>query len=494
MQQITARFKFLFGSTRGLILVAISLVSLTVVIFGMLSGPMAELGFKDTVVRGLGMQLLPEEREARIIMLYHALAMAIVAVEVYLITALVPMRRSQQVGINATVTIGYICTMVFGLLFAYFGRNFVFHGLFIFGQSLIFLAGLMLAAALWPWKREYRLAAGSVYSRGLGGISLERTAFFVMALAMLGSALFGAIPGSLFGNGFESFLAEDVVREPVKTNLQLAVIGHLHIMLTLIGVALLLILSRWIDFKGRLHKIAMPPLILGTIVVTMGVWLLIPVESIAHTIIYGGSVLVLPSALFLVIFGWRKLIRDRMAARGDSQWNIWQGLRAMVADPVKFGVLWQMVYMNFVVSFVGIFMAIKLDEIIRIWPAREERSTLVGHWHILATLIATILLLHYADYIGLKGKARQWFGWVIILGSNAAFAAVTLFQTKRLYVSETAQEPLVAATTIVADIGLVMVLVVLGVFLFARLFDLFRRRGRWAAELAVEKSEQEAGE
>ena len=494
MQQIAARFKFLFGSTRGLILVAIALVSLTVVIFGMLSGPMADLGFKDPVVRGLGMQLLPEEREARIFMLYHVLAMAIVAVEVYLITALVPMRRSQQVGINATVTAGYISAMIFGLLFAYFGRNFVFHGIFIFGQSLIFFAGLMLATALWPWKRDYLLPKGSDYSRGPGGISLERTAFFVMAVTMLGSALFGAIPGSLFGNGFESFLAENVVREPVTTNLQLAVIGHLHIMLTLIGVAVLLILSRWIDFKGILHKIAMPPLIGGTIVVTMGVWLLIPVEGVAHIIIYGGSTLVLPAALFLVIYGWRKLIRDQMAARGVTRWNFWQGLRAMVADPLKFGVLWQMVYMNFVVSFVGIFMAIKLDEIIRVWPAREERITLVGHWHILATLIATILLLHYADYIGLKGKARQWFGWVIIIGSNIAFAAVTLFQTKRLYVSETGQESLVALTTIIADIGLVMVLVVLGVFLFARLFDLFRGRGRWAAEMAAEETESGVGE
>ncbi len=494
MQQIAARFKYLFCSTRGLILGTIALMALTVAIFGMLSGPMAELGFKDVVERGLGMTLLPAEREARIVMLYHTLAMAAVAVLVYFITDLVPMNRREQAGINATVTVGFLSAMIFGLLFAYFGHNFVFHGLFIFGQSLVFFAGLMLAAALWPWRKAYLLPAGSEYSRGPGGISLERTAFFVMAVAMLISALFGAIPGAFFGNGFESFLAEDVVRDPVKTNLQLAIIGHLHIMLSLIAVATLLILSRWIDFKGRLHKFAMPPLILGTIVLSLGVWLLIPIEGLAHVIIYGGSTLVLPAALFMVIYGWRQLIRDRMAALGKTSWNFFQGLRAMVADPIKFGVLWQMVYMNFVVSFVGIFMAIKLDEIIRIWPAREERVTLTGHWHILATLIATILLLHYADYIGLKGKVRQWFGWTIILGSNLAFAAMTLFQTKRLYVTETGQEALINTTILLADIGLVMVILVIAVFLFARLLDLFRPRGRWAEELAQEESSREVGE
>jgi len=49
--------------------------------------------------------------------------------------------------------------------------------------------------------------------------------------------------------------------------------------------------------------------------------------------------------------------------------------------------------MNFTVSGVGIFMAVKLDEIIRVWPWREERIVLTGHWHILSAITATILLL-----------------------------------------------------------------------------------------------------
>ena len=77
-----------------------------------------------------------------------------------------------------------------------------------------------------------------------------------------------------------------------------------------------------------------------------------------------------------------------------------------------------MVFMNFTVSGVGIFMAVKLDEIFRVWPAREERISLTGHWHILAGIIATIILFYYADWVGLKGKARRWFGWLIILASD----------------------------------------------------------------------------
>jgi len=79
------RFSHLFRSTKGLVLVAIALISLVTALWGMLSGPMAELGVRDVVVRLLGFHLVDAEREGRIILLYHTIAMAVVAIEVYII-------------------------------------------------------------------------------------------------------------------------------------------------------------------------------------------------------------------------------------------------------------------------------------------------------------------------------------------------------------------------------------------------------------------------
>jgi len=478
---ITDRFNYLFRSTWGLILVAIALIALVTAGWGMLSGPMKEWGIADTAVRLYGMELVDAEREGRIILLYHVIAMAVVAIETYIITATVPMPPHEQATINGTITFGYIISMIFGLWFGYFGHDFVFHGLFLFGQSLVFFAGLLLAWVLRPWRKEYRVR-DPTYAVGPGGIDLERAAFFAIAVATLVSALFGAVTGSYWGNGHETFLAEDLIREPIKTTLQLAVIGHLHIMLALIGVALTLIVGRWLDFKGPLHKLAMPLMIVGTFVLALGAWLVVPFEAVAHYIIYGGSALVMLAALFLVIFGWRKLIRGRLAEQGKA--GLRAGLAALVHDPLKFGALWQMIYMNFTVSGIGIFMAVKLDEIIRRWPLREERITLTGHWHILSGIIATIILLYYADLAGLRGWARKWFGWLVILGSDLAFAAVTVFELKRLFISEAAQQPVVNWTMLLADIGLATVLVTLAALMLWRLLDLFKRRGRWAKELA----------
>ena len=481
MKFLVERFNFLFKSTKGLVLVAIAMISLVTAIWGTLSGPLAESGIKDFTVRLLGMKLNPIQREGRIIMLYHAIAMAVIAIEVYFITSIVQMRKHRQSIINATVTIGYLCAMIFGLGFAYFGYKWVFHGLFLFGLSLIFFSGILLAEALWPWKKEYHISSPE-YAHTKKGVDLERVAFFTMTVSALGSAMFGAIAGAYWGKGHQTFLAENLIRIPYKTPFELAVIGHLHIMLTLIAVAITLVVGRWLDFKGIFHKIAMPLMISGIIVITIGVWIIVPYRPIAHTIIYVGSGLIMLAALMLVIYGWKKLIHDRLVEQDINKAGFWQSFKALIHDPIKFGPLWQMVFMNFTVSGVGVFMAVKLDEIFRIWSFREERIVLTGHWHVLAGIIATIILMYYADIIGLKGKIRKWFGWILIIGSDIAFASATVFSLKRLFVKQYFEEPIVKWSMLFLEIGLASVLIILAMLLLWRLFDLFKKEGVWKKE------------
>ncbi len=489
MKAVQSRIRYFFQSTKGLILVAIALISLVTAIFGMLSGPMQEFGISDVVIKLFGIKIVEAEREGRIILLYHSIAVAVVAIEVFIITGMLPMKERERIQINTTMTAGYMLTLLFGMGFGYFGHNYTMHGVYIVGLSLSFFAGVLLAAALWPWKAEYLIDDPNL-AKTKKGVDLERMAFFVMALCTLGSAIFGAYAGASFGTDFQSFLAEDLIREPEKTVMQRSIIGHLHIMLTLIAIALALIVGRWYKFRGIFHKISMPLMIFGTIITSLGAWSVVWVEW-AHTIIYGGSTMVLLAALFLVIWGWDDLIRSGVREKGLEKANGWQKLKALTRDPLKFGATWQMVYMNFTVSFIGIFMAVKLDEIFRIWPHRDERIILTGHWHILSALVATIILFYYADLAGLKGKARQWFGWVVIIGSDLAFGAVTVFAMKRLFVAESAQQGLVNWTMLLADIGLAAVLVVLAILMIWRLADLFKKKGLWTTELEETGYEEE---
>jgi hypothetical protein len=483
---MTNRFTYLFRSTKGLILVAIAMIALETALFGMLSGPMAEFGVADTVIRIFGMDIVEAEREGRIIILYHSIAMAIIAIETYMITSLLLMKEFYKTTIRVIITIGYMMAMVFGMIFAYWGHNWIFHGLYIAGLTLIFFAGLFLMIALWPWNKEV-YQPDKAYSRSKRGVDIERVAFFATATTTVISALFGAIPGSFFGNGFRVFLAENVVRYPEKTTMEFSIIGHLHIMLALIAIMLTLIIGRWLDFKGILHKIAMPLMILGTIVLNLGVWgVPTPLEPVAHMIIYVGATPSMLAALMLVIFGWDKLIREGVA--GNRRPNFFQKLAALGRDPLRFGPLWQMVFMNFNVSGIGIMMAVKLDDIFRLWPAREERIELTGHWHVLSAIVATIVLLYYGDMLGLKGRIRKLYGWSIIIFSDIAFASATVFEIKRLFISQAEQQPLVNTIMFTLEIGLGMLLVTLAIIMIWRLADLFKKTGRWKEEVEHELS------
>ena len=482
------RFNYLFTSTKGLILVAIAMVGIVTAVWGMLSGPMAEMGVREIVIKTLGMKIVQAEREGRIIILYHSIAMAIIAIETYMVTGLIKMKPFFKTAINATITVGYILTMVFGMGFAYFGRNWAFHGLYITGLSLIFFAGLMLIVALWPWNPEYHVTDKS-YAHTKSGLDLERTAFFATAVTTVISSLFGAVPGSYYGHGFETFLAENIIRLPEKTVMEYSVIGHLHIMLALIGIMITLIIGRWLNFKGAWHKAAMPLMILGTIVLNLGVWgVVTPLEPVAHMVIYVGATPSMLAALFLLIWSWAKLIKDGTAHLTKPTFG--QKIRALLRDPLKFGPTWQMLFMNFTTSGLGIFMAIKLDEIFRVWPAREERIELTGHWHVLSAIIATIILLYYGDMNGFKGRLRQWYGWGIIILSDIAFGAVTLFEMKRLFVTEAAQQPLINGLMYAIDFGLGMLLVILAIIMVHRLIDLFKNKGRWIEELDHELAQE----
>lgn len=488
MQFIKNRYNYLFTSTKGLILVAIAMIAIETAIFGMLSGPMAELGVRDFLIRTLKMNIIQAEREGRIIILYHSIAMAVVAIETYILTSLLKMKEFYKQAVRVLITVGYILTMIFGMGFAYWGHNWVFHGLFITGLSLIFFAGVLLVIALWPWNREY-YQPDKAYARTKKGVDMERVAFCATALTTVLSSLFGAIPGSYYGNGFETFMAQDIIRLPEKTVMEYSVIGHLHIMLALIAIMITLIIGRWLNFKGILHKISMPLMILGTIVLNLGVWgVATPLEPVAHMIIYVGATPAMLAALFLLIWEWGQLICEGTSHLQKP--NFGQKISALVRDPLRFGPLWQMLFMNFTTSFVGIFMAVELDKIFRLWPAHEERIELTGHWHALSAIIATIILLYYGDMIGLKGKLRNLYGWSIIVLSDIALAAVTVFEMKRLFISEATQQPLVNILMLLMDFGLGLLLVLLAIVMIWRLLDLFKRKGRWAEENAHELSEE----
>jgi hypothetical protein len=411
----------------------------------------------------LGLPLGEVGRVGRIIMLYHALAIPFVASLVYFILELLPFEEKYPHIVRPTITTGYMLTSVGGVSFAYFGGGWIAHGLFLVGLSLVFYAGVVLGVGLFPWRRG---PAG-------GGFSLERLAFWLMALYALVSAAIGGATGAYFGNGFTAFLAEDVVRETHDLG-QRAIIAHLHIMLTLIDVALLLIIARTFGLRGRAHKVAMPLIIVGTTVASFATWSVMVIEKIAHKIINVGAFLLLTAAVIVAAQAFTRLAQGRLG-QGLERATVSQWLGALLSDPVRFGILLELVFVNFVVTGPGIYVALNLETYRQPAYLEVEQTIAVGHWHVLATLSAVIGLFLVVDRVGVQGFLRQFVGWGVLLGSTLAFVFV-----QRYMFRQPAQK--VGWVVPFLDAGLGLFLVALAVFLGAQLIGILSPRGRWWEE------------
>lgn len=372
------------------------------------TGPLAGL---DLPAR-LGIVLSNDGRVARIIMLYHALAVPFVAALVYLILDRLSLDERVSRLVRPTITVGYMLTSLGGLGFAYFGARWIAHGLFLVGLSLTFYAGAVLCIGLFPWQRAVAPAE-----------RLERAAFWLMALYTLISAAIGGAAGAYFGNGFDAFLAEDVVRQEHHNLGQLAIIAHLHIMLTLVDVALLLLVARIFRLRGRAAQVAYALTIVGTTIVSFATWGVMVFEGIAHKIINIGVAFLLPGALVVAAYGLAQMVRERPAGRS--------ALRALLSDPVRLGLLFELIFVNAVVTVPGVSVAFNLETYRQPAFLEVERTILVGHWHILATLSAVVALFLVVDRLGVRGWLRQVVGWGVLIGSSLAFVAVQFYMFRQ---------------------------------------------------------------
>ena len=428
MRTLTRLYNRFFDSLPGLMLVAVAWDAIIVASLSPLSGPLQPLG----VAAFLGLDLDDATRVGRIIMLYHSLAMPVVAALVYLVLDRVPLgpRDDRQPGreelaqarrraIAVSVTLGYMLASLGGMTFGYGGRNWIAHGVYLAGLSLVFYAGLRLAVALWP----RRVARGDLSGQSrLGTLPLEQLAFLLVTVYTLVSAAIGASAGAFFGNGFEAFLAEDIVRVEAKTLFHLAIIAHLHIMLTLIDCMILLLIIRIYRVRGRIHRLAVPLTIVGMTIVTLACWSVVLWEG-AHIVINVGSAFLLPGALLVAGWGFAQLARE---GAGPGRARIGARLRALLRDPVRFGIFFELLLVNAVVTAPGVYIAMNLDSYRLPEWLEVERSILVGHWHILSTLSAVMVFFFVVDRLGVRGWLRQVAGWGLLAGTTLAFVFVDI--------------------------------------------------------------------
>jgi hypothetical protein len=155
------------------------------------------------------------------------------------------------------------------------------------------------------------------------------------------------------------------------------------------------------------------------------------IEEIAHKIINFGAFFLLAGGGIVAVWGFIQLIREHVGAREPTNRRLVRQVKALLSDPVRFGMLFELIFVNLVVTGPGVYVAFNLEKYRQPAYLEVERTIAVGHWHVLATLSAVIALFLVMDRLRVRGFLRQVVGWGVLVGSTLAFFFVQFYMFRQ---------------------------------------------------------------
>lgn len=415
------------------------------------------------------MDMDPARHADRVIMLYHAIAIPFMVVLAFIILDWYASRPQFEVQAKWGLFFGALITSIAAMDFAYGSEHWVSHGIFIFGQGIVFYSAFLMVIAIWPTKNfpkkaDDETAELSMIKTKGGYVSWEYLNMSLTGIAILISALIGAIAGSAFGQPdqydatMEEYpnpylwlprLMETIPRRDdhnIGWSYHEMVVAHLHIMLALgAGLVLLLTLRKsnmkeskftfmgkemsWFNISQWLYT----P---GVVILAIGAWLVVTPLSWAHVVINVGAGFLLMVGGIVACYGWYDIARKHLGDKYEETSHMGR-VKASFSDPVKWTLFFQLWWVNIVSTFPGVYVAFNLDAesvMDRNFRGLEmidvEYSFNVGHWHVLGVLIGIMVVMFLVDEYDIKGKLRQAIGWLMLSGSIIGFGFTTIYMLR----------------------------------------------------------------
>ncbi len=372
-------------------------------------------------------------RSARLIMIYHSLANPFVVANTFWIMEYYDVREKLVPWLKWTLVPGAYISGFCGLVFAYTRWRF-FHELFYIGLFLIFVGGILFIVASFPIPGKFPDPKKATKGSMLFGLNLENYSLVILAFCVLVSTIYAALAAienftgvigdllSQFALNREpdAFLAEEVVKILHHDWVEEFIVSHLHIQLALSSAMVVMIGYKTSGIQGCVYKVILWINPVGLITISYGAWVL------NHYLIWVGAGLLIINTTLMAIQGWIKTSHDyyRQKSIDPKTVSVGKRIKGIFTDPVKFSLYFIYLYAQIVVTICGIIVGLKTREVYRLHEWMQvEYDFNVGHWHLLAVLIATLLLLSAIDYFqSKKGVLRSVAGWFLGIGGLIGFS------------------------------------------------------------------------
>ncbi len=394
-----------FESPSKTLSLLVLLIFLMTSFYSLLSGPNEKIfGIKEKL------PIDNVSREGRVILVYHSLAVPFTSLITIFLLATLSVPEGQRRSIVHSLVSGSFVTSLSALIFGYLNGGMIFHGLYVFGLSVVFYGGLNFLIALVRLKVDTKNKP-YIYRP-------EKVALIILTIAILISAVYGAVVGSFFGTKFKAVLAEDIIRKE-HSILDRFLISHLHIMLALLAASIMLLVPRYFRHEKLPVSLFYYLMIAGITVVSLSTWSVVIFEEIAHKIINVGAFLLILGSLVFVYSSISSMIKKRVIR-----------IYELLVD-------FLLIFVNLVVTIPGIYVAVHLEKFRRPEMISIERTFAVGHWHLLGVICALLLLLIYFDFQFEKRKTARTLTAIsiVLLSISMVFAVFYMFSRKSIYLN-----------------------------------------------------------
>ena len=371
-------------------------------------------------------------RTARLIMIYHSLSVPFVVANVFWIMEYYQLREKWIPALKTVLIPGGFLSGIFGMLFGYTPIR-LFHEFFYFGLFLVFLGGIIFIIAAFPIPGKFPDPESDTEGAQILGMNWEHVNLVILAVCVLISTIYGAFAalenftGTIWnlGRPTEAFLPEAIVRHGHHDIVERFIVSHLHIQLAQSTAMVLMVAYRTSRISGKVYSIVLLFNAIGVMVISYGAWIL------NHFQIWIGAGLLIVCTVLMAKAGFKNVIKDNLGEEGYESASRGAKIKAMTSDPVRFAYYFLWVYSQFVVTICGIAVGLQTDDVYRShgWEVLEYAFN-VGHWHLLSTVIATLLMIKAIDFFKVQGLQRKIVGWMFFVGSTVAFGFINVYMLR----------------------------------------------------------------
>ncbi len=372
-------------------------------------------------------------RSARLVLIYHSIATPFVAETTFWCLEYFEVREKYIPSMKVTIVSGSFVSGICGLIFAY-TRIRVFHELFIFGLFLVFFGGVLFIVASWPVPNKFPDPEKATEGALFYGLDLENYSMVLLAFCVLVSVAYGALAGmEVFTNSIwglerlnqDAFLAEEVVKIIHHDYPEEFIVSHLHIQLSLTAAMITMIGYKISKIKGKVYQIMLFLCPIGILCISYGAWVL------NHYLIWVGAGILILCTIALSVNGLIEISKDYLGEKYESA-SFGTKLKGMLGDPVLFNLYWIYLYAQIVVTICGIIVGLQTREIYRLHEWFDvEYDFNVGHWHVLAVLLAELLILIIINHFHReKSKLKTISAWLLGIGGTWAFTAANAYMMR----------------------------------------------------------------